>query len=238
MAEIVNLGSLYLNGQPKDLGVEYHGEVLSFGNTIPGKTIPFVKWGNLLVAARCVCTNISWEQLKKNGYIFGRLVKIDRGPYLCRSLKVGEEKDVPNEWDSILDELGEDDSLWLWDDQYFWGQETSRKGASARAVRGYLSARCWFYYYASDRLATVGFRPALEPLLSGSLISRSLIGSNLSIYGPDGDVCGQLVSFSDYDLIIRPSAQQILHDECNWACMTQNHIVIDRSAVAWTKVGV
>ena len=93
MAEIVNLGSLYLNGQPIDLGVEYNGEVLSFGNTIPGKTIPFVKWGKLLVASQCVCINIRWDELNKAGYIFGRPVKIDGVPYLCRSLKVGEKKE-------------------------------------------------------------------------------------------------------------------------------------------------
>ena len=235
MAEIVNLGSLYLNGQPKDLGVEYNGEVLSFGDTDPGKTIPFVKWGNLLVAARCVCTNISWEQLKKNGYIFGRLVKIDGVPYLCRSLKVGEEKDVPNEWDSILDELGEDDSLWLWDDQYFWGQETSRKGASARAVRGYLSARCWFYYYASDRLATVGFRPALEPLPPAPMISGSLIGARLKVYGPNADIAGELMEVTDYDLVIEPSAQQLIPADCKWVSRDGGRIIIERSAITWMQ---
>ena len=238
MAEIIKLGCLQLDRQPKGPGVKYNGEVLSFGDTDPVKAIPFVKWGKLLVASQCVCINISWETLNQAGFIFGRLVKIDGVPYLCRSLKVGEDEGVPNEWDDILDDLGEDDSLWHWSNGYFWGQETSRHLTSHRAIRGYLSARFWHYCTATPRRVSVGFRPALEPLLSDSLISRSLIGSNLSIYGPDGDVCGQLVSFSDYDLIIRPSAQQILHDECNWVCMTQNHIVIDRSAVAWTKVGV
>jgi len=35
MAEIVKMGSLQLDGQPKRLGVEYNGEVLSFGETDP-----------------------------------------------------------------------------------------------------------------------------------------------------------------------------------------------------------
>jgi len=174
MAEIIKLGCLQLNRQPKGLGVKYNGEVLSFGDTDPLKAIPFVKWGKLLVASQCVCTNISWDELNKAGYIFGWPVKIDGAPYLCRSLKAGEERDVPNEWDSILDDLGEDDGLWHWSDGYFWGQETSRRFASSRAVRGWSSARYWNYDSATYRYVYVGFRPVLEPLPPEPLVSESL----------------------------------------------------------------
>ena len=126
MAEIVNLGSLYLNGQPKDPGVEYNGEVFSFGNTDPERPIPFVRWGELLVASQCVCTNISWDELNKAGYIFGRPVKINGTPYICRSLKVGEMEGAPNEWDAILDDLEESDDLWHWDYIYFWARKMKK----------------------------------------------------------------------------------------------------------------
>ena len=235
MAEIVNLGSLYLNGQPKDLGVEYNGEVLSFGNTIPGKAIPFVKWGELLVASQCVCSNIRWEQLNKAGYILGRPVKIDGVPYLCRSLKVGDENDVPNEWDSILDDLGEDDSLWHWGSGYFWGQETARHHASHRAVRGYLSARCWDYYYAAYRDVYVGFRPVLEPLPPEPLISDALIRADLKVYGSDTAIIGQLVEYTDYDLVMVSNADLRLPQQCQWARRDGKHIIIDRTAVIWVK---
>ena len=235
MAEIVNLGSLYLNGQPKDLGVEYNGEVLSFGNTIPGKTIPFVKWGELLVASQCVCSNIRWEQLNKAGYILGRPVKIDGVPYLCRSLKVGDENDVPNEWDSILDDLGEDDSLWHWGSGYFWGQETARHHASHRAVRGYHSARYWDYYYAAYRDVYVGFRPVLEPLPPEPLISDALIRADLKVYGSDTAIIGQLVEYTDYDLVMVSNADLRLPQQCQWARRDGKHIIIDRTAVIWVK---
>ena len=235
MAEIVNLGSLYLNGQPKDLGVEYNGEVLSFGNTIPGKTIPFVKWGELLVASQCVCSNIRWEQLNKAGYILGRPVKIDGVPYLCRSLKVGDENDVPNEWDSILDDLGEDDSLWHWGSGYFWGQETARHHASHRAVRGYLSARCWNYYTTVYRGALVGFRPVLEPLPPEPLISDALIRADLKVYGSDTAIIGQLVEYTDYDLVMAPNTELCLPRKCQWVRRDGKRIIIDRAAIVWMK---
>ena len=235
MAEIVNLGSLYLNGQPIDLGVEYNGEVLSFGNTIPGKTIPFVKWGKLLVASQCVCINISWEQLNKAGYIFGRPVKIDGVPYLCRSLKVGEKKNVSNEWDSILDDLGEDDGLWHWSDGYFWGQETSRHLTSFRAVRGRHSARYWDSYEAAYWYVNVGFRPVLEPLPPAPLISDSLIGAGLKVCGPNAAIIGRLVEYTDYDLVMAPNAGLCLPRKCQWARRKGKRIIIDRTAVTWMK---
>ena len=235
MAEIVNLGSLYLNGQPKDLGVEYNGEVLSFGNTIPGKTIPFVKWGELLVASQCVCSNIRWEQLNKAGYILGRPVKIDGVPYLCRSLKVGDENDVPNEWDSILDDLGEDDNLWHWRGHFFWGQEVSKYEASTRAVRGYLSARYWYNRSATYRSVNVGFRPVLEPLAPEPLISGSLIGATLKLYGPNKAFSGRLEEFSDYDLVIEPSAQQLIPADCKWVSKDGGRIIVERSAITWMQ---
>ena len=235
MAEIVNLGSLYLNGQPKDLGVEYNGEVLSFGNTIPGKTIPFVKWGELLVASQCVCSNISWKQLNKAGYILGRPVKIDGVPYLCRSLKVGEKNGVPNEWDSILDNLGEDDNLWHWRGHFFWGQEVSKYEASTRAFRGYSSARFWGHGTATYRVVSVGFRPVLEPLPPEPLVSDTLIGADLKVYGPDAAIIGQLVEYTDYDLVIELSAQQPSPMERKWAGKDGKHIIIDRSAIVWVQ---
>ena len=235
MAEIIKLGCLQLNRQPKGLGVKYNGEVLSFGDTDPLKAIPFVKWGKLLVASQCVCTNISWDELNKAGYIFGWPVKIDGAPYLCRSLKAGEERDVPNEWDSILDELGEDDSLWHWSKQLFWGQEISKKRGSFRAVRGRHSARYWNDLSATTRHVTVGFRPVLEPLAPEPLISDALIRADLKVYGPDTAIIGQLVEYTDYDLVMAPNTKLRLPRKCQWVRRDGKRIIIDRAAIVWMK---
>ena len=233
--EIKNFGSLYLNGQPSELNAVYGGGDISLGDTVPGKAIHFVKWKNLWVASEIVCPNASWTNLNKHNFITGWPIRIDGVPYLCRSLKVGEERDVPNEWDDILNDLGEDDSLWHWDKMYFWGQETFRKGASDHAVRGYFSARFWNYYIATSRYVIVGFRPALEPLPPAPLISDSLIGATLKLYGPSKAFSGRLEEFSDYDLVIGPSAQQLIPADCKWVSRDGSRIIIDRSAITWIQ---
>ena len=233
--EIKNFGSLYLNGQPSELNAVYGGGDISLGDTVPGKAIHFVKWKNLWVASEIVCPNASWTNLNKHNFITGWPIRIDGVPYLCRSLKVGEERDVPNEWDDILNDLGEDNSLWHWDKMYFWGQETFRKGASDRAVRGCYSARYWNSGYAPDRYVFVGFRPALEPLPPAPLISDSLIGATLKLYGPSKAFSGRLEEFSDYDLVIEPSAQQLIPADCKWVSRDGSRIIIDRSAITWIQ---
>ena len=230
-----NFGSLYLNGQPSELKRPSPHMDISLGDTVPGKAIHFVKWKDLWVASGIVCPSASWNDLEKNNYITGWPIRVDGVLYLCRSLKVGEESDVPNEWDSILDDLGEDDGLWHWSDGYFWGQETSRHLTSFRAVRGRHSARYWDSYEAAYWYVNVGFRPALEPLPPAPLISDSLIGATLKLYGPSKAFSGRLEEFSDYDLVIEPYAQQLISADCKWVSRDGGRIIIERSAITWIQ---
>lgn len=63
--------------------------------------------------------------------------------------------------------------LWHWVGVYSWCQETWAENASYRALRGYNSARRWYYNYAPYQNAYVGFRPVLEVLNTDPLISDS-----------------------------------------------------------------
>ena len=233
--EIKNFGSLYLNGQPSELNAVYGGGDISLGDTVPGKAIPFVKWKDLWVASEIICPNAGWNDLEKYNFITGWPIRIDGVLYLCRSLRVGEERDVPNEWDSILDELGEDDSLWHWSKQLFWGQEISKKRGSFRAVRGRHSARYWNDLSATTRHVTVGFRPVLEPLAPEPLISDALIRADLKVYGPDTAIIGQLVEYTDYDLVMAPNTKLRLPRKCQWVRRDGKRIIIDRAAIVWMK---
>ena len=63
--------------------------------------------------------------------------------------------------------------LWHWVGVYSWCQETWAENASYRAIRGYNSARYWYYYNATYSNSDVGFRPVLEVLNTDPLISDS-----------------------------------------------------------------
>ena len=233
--EVKSFGSLYLNGRPSVLNAEYGGGNISLGDTVPEEAIPFVKWKDLWVASEIICPNAGWNDLEKYNFITGWPIRIDGVLYLCRSLKVGEERDVSNEWDSILDELGEDDSLWHWSKQLFWGQEISKKRGSFRAVRGRHSARYWNDLSATTRHVTVGFRPVLEPLAPEPLISDALIRADLKVYGPDTAIIGQLVEYTDYDLVMAPNTKLCLPRKCQWVRRDGKRIIIDRAAIVWMK---
>ena len=63
--------------------------------------------------------------------------------------------------------------FWNWYYVYSWCQETYSGNSSFRATRGYLSARHWFYNFATNQTADLGFRPVLEVLNTDPLISDS-----------------------------------------------------------------
>ena len=81
----------------------------------------------------------------------------------------------------------------------------------------------------------VGFRPVLEPLPPEPLVSDTLIGANLKVYGPDTAIIGQLVEHTDYDLVMAPNAGLRLPRKCQWARRDGKHIIIDQTAVIWMK---
>lgn len=237
MAEVIEIGTLYFNGRPQKVGVKYNGERLSLGPTVPGKAIQWVKANGLLIADRCVCTQISWGELDFIGLVFGTIIQIDGRWYLCRCLKVGAEGGVPNEWDAILEKVGESNDLWHWKDAFFWGQETlGNLGNQAwgRAVRGGYWASYWNSYISTSRLANIGFRPALEPLIPAPLDYGPIVGTEITPMGPDYKfVSGRLVAFTDYDLVLESPSP--LPDACEWAVPGGKQIIVDRASVSWLR---
>ena len=128
---------------------------------------------NILIADRVLLTKVSWKDLNRNGFVNGKEIVIEGQHFRCRLLHVGNTRDVPNEWDNILDATNENNALWHWKDMYFWGSDVPILRASTRAVRGWVSARYWRNYSATHRSVYVGFRPVLEILNTDPLISDS-----------------------------------------------------------------
>ena len=204
MANIIKLGSLFLDGRPVETGMQYvPSQTIEVGEMTPSKEIGWVAVNGLLIADQCLLTNVSWDDLDVQGLVFGKEVTVQGLRFKIRLLKVGSKEDVPNEWDAALDAVGEDDTLWHWDHKFFWGQEPVSGSVSHRAIRGYTSARHWGWSDSSSRHALLGFRPALEPLPTDPSAIRH--SQEALVIGRAGAVAGSLIDATAYDLVIQPT---------------------------------
>ena len=146
---------------------------------------------SLFVADYAVTHTISWGGLNDEGLIFGKNYASGGVDYTLRAPSVGSNatglgdsdpgEPQSNEWDTMLNK----DSGYIqnWNEMYSWGQDTVSFDASGRAVRGYGSARRWYYYYASYSFPFVGFRPVLEVLNPGTMGSDRLKAVTLDLGG-------------------------------------------------------
>ena len=146
---------------------------------------------SLFVADYAVTHTVSWDDLNTAGLIFGKDYAAGGVDYTLRAPSVGSnytgsgnsERGVPqsNEWDTMLNK----DSGYIqnWNEMYSWGQDTVSVDASHRAVRGYNSARYWYYDYATYSHPHVGFRPVLEVLNPDTLGSDGLKVVTLDLGG-------------------------------------------------------
>lgn len=230
MANIIKLGSLFLDGRPVETGMQYvPSQTIEVGEMTPSKEIGWVAVNGLLIADQCLLTNVSWDDLDVQGLVFGKEVTVQGLRFKIRLLKVGSKEDVPNEWDAALDAVGEDDTLWHWDHKFFWGQEPVSGSVSRRAYRGYLSARFWNLHSSGRRSVTVGFRPALEPLPTDPSAIRH--SQEALVIGRAGAVAGSLIDATAYDLVIQPNADGLIGEVSFAAKMQDGTLAVDRSGI-------
>lgn len=230
MANIIKLGSLFLDGRPVETGMQYvPSQTIEVGEMTPSKEIGWVAVNGLLIADQCLLTNVSWDDLDVQGLVFGKEVTVQGLRFKIRLLKVGSKEDVPNEWDAALDAVGEDDTLWHWDHKFFWGQEPVSGSVSHRAIRGYTSARHWGWSDSSSRHARLGFRPALEPLPTDPSAIRH--SQEALVIGRAGAVAGSLIDATAYDLVIQPNADGLIGEVSFAAKMQDGTLVVDRSGI-------
>lgn len=262
MAEIVKLGSFCVNGcpVPPDQFIASH-DTIGFGDTDRDNPISFVEWEGILVAIHCICRHISWEELSQFGFVSGWPIKIDGNYFLCRmpDMTVAPPK-LGDEWDRILDDLGEDNKLWNWENRFFWGQNKTPGDYPGWApVRGFHSARTAGSAEARHIRTDIGFRPILEPLPSSLPLSKTALGLRLRVYlefettttigsrlkalsvpktpsrASAGRelIEGRLAGFSDYDIILDAERPVMVPLDCPWARQEGRSLIIDRAAIAW-----
>ena len=146
---------------------------------------------SLFVADYAVTHTVSWDDLNTKSLIFGKDYVAGGVGYTLRAPSVGSsytgsgdsERGTPksNEWDTMLNKNS--GYIQNWNKMYLWGQDVSSVDASVRALRGYYSARLWYYYAATRSNPTVGFRPVLEVLNADTLGSGGLKVVTLDLGG-------------------------------------------------------
>ena len=146
---------------------------------------------SLFIADYNVTHKINWDDLNTANLIFGKDYAASGVDYTLRAPSVGSrytgsgesQRGTPqsNEWDRVLDK--DDGYIKNRNKVYSWGQDTPNFGSGFRAVRGYYSARHWYYYSSSYQNVTLGFRPVLEVPNPGSLGPGGLKAVTLALGG-------------------------------------------------------
>ena len=146
---------------------------------------------SLFIADYNVTHKINWDDLNTANLIFGKDYAASGVDYTLRAPSVGSrytgsgesQRGTPqsNEWDRVLDK--DDGYIKNRNKVYSWGQDTTNFGRGFRAVRGYYSARHWYYYSSSYQIVDLGFRPVLEVPNPGSPGSDGLKAVTLDLGG-------------------------------------------------------
>ena len=63
MGEIIEFGSLYLDGKPVYPETSYKGGEIEIGTTVAGKRLKWYFTGGRLMASECILKDISWDAL-------------------------------------------------------------------------------------------------------------------------------------------------------------------------------
>ena len=132
----------------------------------------------------------------------GKICYINGQPYIVSVPTGGKsegEDDKHNQWDELINFLGEESNdIFHWKGICSWCQE--RVLASARAIRGYNSARCWLNNLATNRGVHVGFRPVLSPLNADTLKPDPSLLDDI----PDGRVFALASLYMDGKVVENP----------------------------------
>ena len=104
---------------------------------------------SLFIADYILKNNVSWKELNKRGWIFGKNYKSGNISYTLRAPTVGSGRSAENvvtpannEWDAIADKSGEYIKNWV--DVFAWGQDSDGKKRLDKAVRGLRKLRGWW----------------------------------------------------------------------------------------------
>lgn len=240
MANRVQIGSIWMDGilkrpcfrfEPEDhFPFDPVANIEFRGSTGGPDDIIWIVANNKLIADRPVMHSASFADLQELNLVHGQEVVLDGQRYWIRTLMDLEE------WTSALDEIGEDDHIWHWEQRQSFLQQPS--GEESKVLCTDLGNP----YHAvtavrTDRRYQTGWRPVLE--LARKPDFRQLeIGQKLLCWGGQSLVSGILLEDGAYDLVLqRQDGTDICHkDATTFASPAMgDKVIVNKSAVAGVK---
>lgn len=171
--EVHEFGTLSINGELKRMDESRYctqDTVFRFGNTIAGAEITWIYIPELgiYVSSVPIVEDVTWDMLKADGYVDGKIVSIDNRKYKCRLPRSEGVPGTVNEWDRILEIT---DGFHDCFEKYcrpFWCQGSAAYGYKYRVIRGSYKRGRLKAYGTEKNDATfcdIGFRAVLEPIV-------------------------------------------------------------------------
>ena len=183
---------------------------------------------SLFIADYILKNNVSWKELNKRGWIFGKNYKSGNISYTLRAPTVGSGRSAENvvtpannEWDAIADKSGEYIKNWV--DVFAWGQDSDGKKRLDKAVRGLRKLRGWWNRSQGTRTRVFGYRPVLEVKNAADLGFEALKVVTLQL--EEANVGGK----NSIKIIVR-SGQTFTAPSCEGLIVAEGY---DRASFRW-----
>ena len=156
-----------LNGNAEDVAT---AAAEASATTDPNAQYGYTFKHSLFIADYILKNKVSWKELNKKGWIFGKNYKSGNISYTMRAPTVGSNyraleegrKVTPanNEWDAIADKSGGYIKNWV--NVCAWGQDSAGENRRNKALRGLRELRRWGNRSQGNSSVVYGYRPVLE----------------------------------------------------------------------------
>ena len=217
-----------LNGNAEDVAT---AAAEASATTDPNAQYGYTFKHSLFIADYILKNKVSWKELNKKGWIFGKNYKSGNISYTMRAPTVGSNyraleegrKVTPanNEWDAIADKSSGYIKNWM--DVCAWGQDSAGENRRNKALRGLRELRRWGNRSQGNSSVVYGYRPVLEVKNAADLGREALKIVTLQL--EEANVGGK----NSIKIIVR-SGQTFTAPSCEGLTVAEGY---DRASFRW-----
>ena len=188
-----------------------------------------ITWANvngLWISLDVYCRSVTWESLRKMGYIYGTPVHVDGRSYLCRSLRVA----LDGELGAVIKEIDQSSVKEQWSNEVFFGQEFIPGAGYFHedrcSIAGGYSRTMVRATSIEENNLSIGFRPVLEPYDPNQKVTQDMVGCLLKVYCGSVVLTGILREYTDYDLVLKYKPEDFVPQDHGAAAIIDDGVAI------------